>query len=104
MYYVKFGEKKSLAPVELLLSVSSRSIETHPLAGTIQRGTTPAEDTALARTLLRDPKAAEHSMLVDMHRNDVGRVSQFGSVSIRSLMNVRRPFVQHICSEISGIL
>ena len=107
MYYVKFGEKKIIgASPELLLSVRDRSIETHPLAGTIRRGRTPLEDITLARTLLRDPKeAAEHRMLVDMHRNDIGRVSQFGSVSVRSLMNVRRyPFVQHIASEISGIL
>lgn len=107
MYYFKFGDKKIIgASPELLLSLRDGAIETHPLAGTIGRGKTEEEDRMLARTLLNDPKeAAEHKMLVDMHRNDVGKVSRFGTVKIRNYMDVvKYPFVQHICTEIAGIL
>ena len=107
MYYVKFGEEKIIgASPELLMSLKDGHIETHPLAGTTKRGLGPSEDARLARELVNDKKeAAEHKMLVDLHRNDIGRVSKFGTVNVRSLMDVRKyPYVQHMCSEISGIL
>ena len=107
MYYVKFGEQKLIgASPELLFRLRQGEMETFPLAGTTKRGATPKEDTALARTLLNDPKEiAEHNMIVDLHRNDIGRVAQFGTVKVRSLMDIKRfSHVQHISSEIVGII
>jgi anthranilate synthase component 1 len=81
-------------------------METFPLAGTAGRGKDAAEDTRLARRLLNDPKEiAEHNMIVDLHRNDIGRVARFGTVKVRSLMDIKRySHVQHISSEIVGII
>ena len=107
MYYVKFGEQKILgASPELLFRLRQGEMETYPLAGTAPRGQTPEQDLELARRLLRDPKEiAEHNMLVDLHRNDIGRVAQFGTVKIRHLMDIKRfSHVQHISSEIAGII
>ena len=107
MYYVKFGEQKLIgASPELLFRLRQGEMETFPLAGTTKRGTTTKEDTALARDLLNDPKEiAEHNMIVDLHRNDIGRVAQFGTVKVRSLMDIKRfSHVQHISSEIVGII
>jgi anthranilate synthase component 1 len=77
-----------------------------PLAGTRPRGATEAEDKALEQELLADPKErAEHIMLVDLHRNDVGRVSTIGSVKISDVMTVERySHVMHITSHVSGQL
>jgi anthranilate synthase component I len=77
-----------------------------PIAGTRPRGATPAEDEALAAELLADPKErAEHVMLVDLGRNDVGRVSAFGSVAVRDLMTIERySHVMHIVSHVEGRL
>ncbi|MBT3538517.1 anthranilate synthase component I family protein [Candidatus Parcubacteria bacterium] len=107
MYHVKFGDKKMIgASPELLFSLSNGEAETHPLAGTIKRGETDLEDKQLARKLLNDEKEiAEHNMLVDMHRNDIGRISRFGSVNVRTLMDIKKfSHVQHIGSEVSGII
>ena len=107
MYYVKFDDKKLIgASPELLFSLNQGEVETHPLAGTIKRGQTDLEDKQLARQLLNDEKeVAEHNMLVDMHRSDIGRISRFGSVKVRTLMDVKKSsHVQHIGSEISGII
>ncbi len=107
MYYLKFGTKKIIgASPELLFSLRDGEMTTRPLAGTIRRGKDEKEDQQLARTLLNDPKErAEHSMLVDMHRNDIGRVARFGTVRIRDLMTVKKfSHVQHISSEIVGLI
>ena len=107
MYYVKFGDQKLIgASPELLFRLRQGEMETFPLAGTTKRGATAKEDTALARDLLNDPKEiAEHNMIVDLHRNDIGRVAQFGTVKVRSLMDIKRfSHVQHISSEIVGII
>lgn len=107
MYYLKFGQKKIIgASPELLFSLRGGEMTTRPLAGTIRRGKQEKEDSKLARTLLNDPKEkAEHNMLVDMHRNDIGRVAEFGTVRIRDLMSIKRfSHVQHISSEIVGIM
>ena len=107
MYYVKFGEQKLIgASPELLFRLRQGEMETFPLAGTAKRGADAKEDTALARALLNDPKEiAEHNMIVDLHRNDIGRVAQFGTVKVRSLMDIKRfSHVQHISSEIVGII
>lgn len=107
MYYIKFGGKKIIgASPELLFGLRNREMSTFPLAGTIKRGNTVEEDQKLARILLHDTKEiAEHTMLVDLHRNDIGRVARFGSVKVRSLMDIKRfSHVQHISSEIVGLL
>ncbi|WNL40778.1 anthranilate synthase component I family protein [Halomonas sp. PAMB 3264] len=107
MYYVRFGEQRLIgASPELLFRLRQGEMETFPLAGTTTRGKTAQEDTQLARALLNDPKEiAEHNMIVDLHRNDIGRVAQFGTVKVRSLMDIKRfSHVQHISSEIVGII
>ncbi|MCY0965422.1 anthranilate synthase component I family protein [Parathalassolituus penaei] len=107
MYYLKFGEQKIIgASPELLFRLRNGEMETFPLAGTTKRGANAEEDLQLARALLNDPKEiAEHNMLVDLHRNDIGRVARFGTVKVRSLMDIKRfSHVQHISSEIVGIL
>ncbi len=107
MYFLQFNDQKIVgASPELLFRLRQGEMETFPLAGTTKRGTTHAEDLLLARTLLNDPKEiAEHNMLVDLHRNDLGRVAKLGSVKVRSLMDIKRfSHVQHISSEISGLL
>ena len=79
---------------------------THPIAGTRRRGATPAEDERLADELLHDAKErAEHIMLVDLGRNDIGRVAAPGSVRVDSLMHIERySHVMHIVSNVSGKL
>jgi anthranilate synthase component 1 len=107
MYFLKFAEQKVIgASPELLFRLRQGEMETFPLAGTAKRGATEAEDRELARVLLNDPKEiAEHNMIVDLHRNDIGRVAQFGTVKVRSLMDIKRfSHVQHISSEIVGIM
>lgn len=107
MYYVKFDDQKLIgASPELLFRLRQGEMETFPLAGTAKRGATEKEDRALARALLNDPKEiAEHNMIVDLHRNDIGRVARFGTVKVRSLMDIKRfSHVQHISSEIVGII
>lgn len=107
MYYVKFGAQKLVgASPEMLFRLRQGEMETFPLAGTTKRGANTQEDTQYARALLNDPKEiAEHNMIVDLHRNDIGRVAQFGTVKVRSLMDIKRfSHVQHISSEIVGIM
>ena len=107
MYYLKFGTKKVIgASPELLFSIRDGEMTTRPLAGTIRRGKDDAEDQQLARELVNDPKErAEHTMLVDLHRNDIGRVAQFGTVKVRDLMNIKKfSHVQHISSEVVGLI
>ena len=107
MFFLKFGDQKLIsASPELLFRLRQGEMETFPLAGTTKRGATPQKDVALARELLNDPKEiAEHNMLVDLHRNDIGRVARFGTVKVRNLMDIKRySHVQHISSEIVGIM
>lgn len=107
MYYLKFNNKKIIgASPELLFSLRDGEITTQILAGTTQRGKNIQEDQQLARKLLHDKKEiAEHNMLIDLHRNDVGRVSQFNTVKIRDMLTVKKfSHVQHISSQISGII
>ena len=91
---------------ELLVRVNNRKIEYRPIAGTRPRGADEKEDQALAEEMLHDEKErAEHVMLVDLGRNDVGRVSEFGSVKVDRLMFVERySHVMHIVSAIEGQL
>ena len=91
---------------ELLVRVHDSKVEYRPIAGTRPRGATEAEDIALEKEMLHDQKErAEHVMLVDLGRNDVGRVSQFGSVKVDRLMYVERySHVMHIVCKIEGSL
>lgn len=91
---------------ELLVRVHDGQIEYRPIAGTRPRGATEAEDDALAKEMISDEKErSEHVMLVDLGRNDVGRVSEFGSVNVDRLMFVERySHVMHIVSSIKGQL
>src|SRR5207247_9753531 len=91
---------------EILCRVEGKTVTTRPLAGTRPRGATPEEDAALEKELLADPKErAEHIMLVDLHRNDIGRVSKMGSVQLSDVMTVERySHVMHITSNVTGTL
>jgi anthranilate synthase component 1 len=91
---------------ELLVRVHQGNVEYRPIAGTRPRGATEAEDNALAEEMMHDEKErSEHVMLVDLGRNDVGRVSRFGSVKVDKLMFVERySHVMHIVSSIEGKL
>lgn len=107
MYYVKFNTQAVIgASPELLFRMTDGVMETFPLAGTIGRGSDERADRRLAKTLLNDPKEiAEHNMLVDLHRNDIGRVARFGTVRVKNLMDIKKfSHVQHISSEITGML
>ncbi|XP_024180945.1 anthranilate synthase alpha subunit 2, chloroplastic isoform X1 [Rosa chinensis] len=91
---------------EILTRVKNRTITNRPLAGTVRRGKTPKEDLMLENQLLNDEKqCAEHIMLVDLGRNDVGKVSKPGSVKVEKLMNIERySHVMHISSTVTGEL
>ncbi|SHE90199.1 anthranilate synthase component 1 [Seinonella peptonophila] len=107
MFYLQFGKYELMgASPEKLVSSINRSVLTTPAAGTVQRGQNDQEDKALARKLLTDPKEiAEHNMLVDLHRNDISRVCEAGSVKVANLMYIIRfSHVQHIVSDIVGQL
>ena len=94
------------ASPETLVKVEDREIRTFPLAGTRPRGKTYAEDQRLERELLADEKErAEHNMLVDLGRNDLGRLCRFGSVEVEKYMSVEKySHVMHIGSAVKGIL
>ncbi|CAL0334882.1 unnamed protein product [Lupinus luteus] len=91
---------------EILTRIKKRKILNRPLAGTIRRGQTRQEDKELEAKLLSDKKqCAEHIMLVDLGRNDVGKVSKYGSVKVEKLMNIERySHVMHISSTVTGVL
>ena len=91
---------------ESLVRSDGHKVATLPIAGTRKRGATPEEDIALAEELLADEKErAEHIMLVDLGRNDLGRVCKFGSVNVADLMRIERySHVMHIVSEVEGVL
>lgn len=107
MYYLKMGEQVIVGTSpEALVKVTDDKVETRPIAGTRPRGATVEEDKRLEAELLADEKEkAEHLMLVDLGRNDIGRVSQFGSVKCDSYMEIERySHVMHIVSNVSGKL
>ncbi|MCX5756816.1 MAG: anthranilate synthase component I family protein [Gemmatimonadetes bacterium] len=91
---------------ELQVRVTDGKAIVRPIAGTCPRGATPEEDARLADALLRDEKErAEHVMLVDLGRNDIGRIAEYGSVKVTQLMVVERfSHVQHIVSEVEGTI
>ncbi|HEX6988854.1 MAG TPA: anthranilate synthase component I family protein, partial [Bacillota bacterium] len=108
MFFLRFDAGTALlgASPELLVRVDGRRVLTRPLAGTRPRGASAEQDLALERELLADEKErAEHIMLVDLGRNDVGRVSRFGSVRVERLLYVERySHVMHLASDVVGEL
>jgi anthranilate synthase component I len=107
MYYLEWDDFAIAgASPEPLVKVSGRRAEVRPIAGTRPRAATPEEDLRVADELLRDEKErAEHVMLVDLGRNDLGRVCEFGSVEVGDLMSVETySHVMHIVSSVSGTL
>ncbi|MDQ3571302.1 MAG: anthranilate synthase component I [Actinomycetota bacterium] len=107
MYYLDLGDFQIAgASPEPLIKVNGRRIETRPIAGTYPRGTDEAEDRRHAAELLADPKErAEHVMLVDLGRNDLGRVCEYGSVEVEELMVVETySHLLHIVSRVAGTL
>ena len=94
------------ASPEIHVRCEDRQVEIRPIAGTRRRGRTPEEDRALEAELLADPKErAEHVMLVDLARNDLGRVCEYGSIRVRDLMVIERySHVMHIVSSVEGRL
>ncbi|MHB1469429.1 MAG: anthranilate synthase component I family protein [Solirubrobacteraceae bacterium] len=107
MYFLDFGDFEIAgASPEPLLTVSGRTVSTRPIAGTRPRGADAAEDERIAAELLENPKErAEHVMLVDLGRNDLGRVCQAGSVKVDTMMSVEiYSHVMHIVSSVSGTL
>ena len=94
------------ASPEIHVRCEDRNVEIRPIAGTRRRGKTEDEDKALERELLADPKErAEHVMLVDLARNDIGRVCDFGSVRVKELMTIERySHVMHIVTQVEGKL
>jgi len=107
MYYLSFGDLKIIgASPEILVTEDAGEVVTRPIAGTRRRGKSHEEDLALEHELLADIKErAEHIMLVDLHRNDIGRVCEPGTVQVDALMNVERySHVMHIVSNVIGKL
>lgn len=107
MYYLKMDEEIIVGTSpEALVKVDGNRVETRPIAGTRPRGDSEASDRAFAAELLEDEKErAEHLMLVDLGRNDLGRVSKFGSVKCDSFMEIERySHVMHMVSNVSGTL
>ncbi len=107
LYYLNFGGTVIIgSSPEMLIRVEDGVIQTRPIAGTRPRSRTPAEDLALEKELLADEKEkAEHVMLVDLGRNDLGRVCNYGSIEISGFMEIERySHVMHIVSTVSGQL
>jgi anthranilate synthase component I len=107
MYFLDFGDFQVVgASPEPLLTVSGRHVSTRPIAGTRPRGASPEEDRRIAQELLGDEKErAEHVMLVDLGRNDLGRVCEYGSVKVDEMMEIEfYSHVMHIVSSVSGTL
>ena len=107
MYFLQMGDTHVLgSSPEMLVRVTGRKLEYRPIAGTRARGRDEAEDDKLQKEMLADEKeCAEHVMLVDLGRNDLGRVSEYGSVKVKDLMYVERySHVMHIVSALEGRL
>ena len=115
MYFLRFGGGRRKGPggmhvvgssPEMLVRIGGRKLEYRPIAGTHPRGRDEAEDAALEKKMCEDEKErAEHVMLVDLGRNDLGRVSEYGSVKVRDLMYVERySHVMHLVSALEGRL
>ncbi len=105
MFFLHFDERKMIgSSPEMIAKIQGKRIETYPIAGTRSRGDTPQEDAKLSAKMLSDEKeVAEHLMLVDMARNDLGRVCEFGSVKVEEIMALKKySHVQHLVSRVVG--
>ena len=105
LFNLDFGDFQIVgSSPEVLVRLEDGVVTVRPIAGTRRRGRTPAEDRGLAEELAADEKElAEHRMLVDLGRNDVGRVSEYGTVTVPELMKVERySHVMHLCSQVEG--
>ncbi len=105
MFYINFGQRKLVgASPEMLVKLSGNEVLTYPIAGTRPRGKDEAEDALLAAELLADTKEkAEHAMLVDLGRNDIGRISLPGTVQVRRMMEIEKfSHVMHMVSAVAG--
>lgn len=105
MFYMNFGQRKLVgASPEMLVKVNGERVVTYPIAGTRPRGCTAEQDQELAIDLLNDAKEkAEHAMLVDLGRNDIGRISLPGTVEVTRLMEIEKfSHVMHMVSEVTG--
>lgn len=107
MYYMDYGDYQIIgSSPESLVTVRGETVTTNPIAGTRKRGQTVEEDIAIAQELKNNEKElAEHRMLVDLGRNDLGKVSQFGSVQVTTLLEIQKyRYIMHLVSEVSGKL
>ena len=107
MYYLKFGEARIIgASPEVMLRVDGQRVITSPIAGTRKRGESEQEDRRLSEELYADEKErAEHMMLVDLARNDIGRIAATGTVQVTKLMSVEKySHVMHLVSCVEGVL
>ncbi|MEN9679737.1 MAG: hypothetical protein RLZ57_866 [Actinomycetota bacterium] len=108
MYFLRFGDGVDIvgSSPEALVKVKNREVMVHPIAGTRKRSDNPEQDEKLAQELLSDPKErAEHLMLVDLGRNDLGRVCESGTVEVVQFMNIEKySHVMHIVSTVIGKL
>lgn len=105
MYHIKLGEREIIgSSPEMLMRLEKGIIESYPIAGTRPRGKTPEEDKELEESLLNDEKElAEHLMLVDLSRNDIGKISKRDSVEVEEFYGIRKfSHVQHIVSHVTG--
>ena len=105
MYYFNFGDFEIIgSSPEMVVKHRDRLVETNPIAGTRKRGRDEEEDEMLAADLLQDPKErAEHVMLVDLARNDMGRIAEFGTVRVNDFMQIQKySHVMHIVSKVFG--
>jgi len=107
MYFLRMGDETIIgASPEMLVRCSNRTLEYRPIAGTRRRGLTESDDLKLGEEMRTDAKeVAEHIMLVDLGRNDLGRVSEYGSVRVEQLMSIERySHVQHLVSSVGSKL
>lgn len=105
MYHIKLGDREIIgSSPEMLMRLEDGIIESYPIAGTRPRGKNLEEDKKIEESLLNDEKeCAEHLMLVDLSRNDIGKVSKIGSVKVEELYGIRKfSHVQHIVSHVTG--
>jgi anthranilate synthase component 1 len=107
MYYLKMGDRQVVgSSPEMLVRVDGNTVDTFPIAGTCPRVDNPVENARLAEELITDPKErAEHVMLVDLGRNDIGKIAKYGSVHLPEFMTVHEySHVQHIVTQVRGTL
>jgi len=107
MYYLKFGDYKIIgSSPEILVRCEDGNVEVRPIAGTRKRGKNPEEDKKMEKELINDPKErAEHIMLVDLGRNDIGRVCEYSTVEPKEIMHIEKySHVMHIVTNVTGKL